>query len=82
LGVTFGARIVVEDSGIGIAKQDFDRIFGQFERAISANEVSGLGLGLYIARQIVEAHAGSIRVESERGVGSRFTVELPRVVTE
>ncbi len=73
------ARIVIEDSGIGIAKQDCDRIFGQFERAISANEVSGLGLGLYIAKQIVDAHAGSIQVESEPGVGSRFTIELPFV---
>ena len=73
------ARIVIEDSGIGIARQDLDRIFGKFERAISASEVSGLGLGLYIARQIVDAHAGSIRVESEPGVGSRFTVELPCV---
>jgi signal transduction histidine kinase len=69
-------RLVVRDHGIGIAPEDQQRIFERFERASSRN-FGGLGLGLYIARQIVEAHGGTIRVSSELGVGSSFTVELP-----
>lgn len=68
----------VEDQGIGIAMEDKDKIFERFERAISASEVSGLGLGLYISKQIVEAHGGTIRVESQLGKGSTFMVELPK----
>lgn len=71
------ARITVKDQGIGIAKENHSRIFNRFERAISANEISGLGLGLYIVRQIVEMHQGQIWVESELGKGSVFIVELP-----
>ena len=65
------------DEGMGIDIEDHERIFKQFERAINVSEVSGLGLGLYIVKQILEAHNGTIRVESEKGEGSRFTVELP-----
>lgn len=71
------ASIVVTDQGRGISDQDKERIFEQFERAISPMEVSGLGLGLYIAKQIVDAHNGSIKVESELGKGSTFIVTLP-----
>lgn len=71
------AQIAVSDYGIGIAKDDQDRIFGQFERAVSVNSISGLGIGLYISKKIVEAHGGSIRVESELGKGSTFIVDLP-----
>lgn len=71
------AHLVISDHGIGVAPDDHERIFGRFERAISANEVSGLGLGLFISRQIVEAHRGRIWVESEPGHGSRFHVQLP-----
>jgi signal transduction histidine kinase len=71
------AKLVVLDQGIGIAKRDHERVFLQFERAVSANEVSGLGLGLYIARRLVEAHEGEISVKSELGQGSAFTVVLP-----
>ncbi len=73
------ARITVEDHGIGIAPQDQARVFGRFERAVPANHFGGLGLGLYIARQIVEAHGGAIRLQSAPGSGSTFTVDLPRV---
>jgi signal transduction histidine kinase len=69
----------VRDEGMGIAAENHERIFQRFERAISANEISGMGLGLYIARQIVEMHGGHIRVESAPGKGSTFTVELPLV---
>lgn len=72
-------RLSVKDQGIGIAKENLDRIFDRFERAISASNVSGLGLGLYISRQIVEAHEGRIWAESTLGEGSTFTVELPLV---
>jgi signal transduction histidine kinase len=71
------AVLVVRDHGIGIAKENQDRIFQRFERAIAANEISGLGLGLYIVRQILEMHGGSITVQSEIGQGSTFTVKLP-----
>ena len=65
------------DQGIGIEEKDFDRIFGQFERAISASEISGMGVGLFISKQIIEAHNGRIRVQSIPGKGSTFTVDLP-----
>jgi signal transduction histidine kinase len=48
-----------------------------FERAVTEKSISGLGLGLYISRQIVEAHGGKIEVSIEMGQGSTFTVELP-----
>ncbi|MDI3283877.1 HAMP domain-containing sensor histidine kinase [Polyangium sp. 15x6] len=72
-----GARLVVQDHGIGIAKEDQARIFERFERAVSSSRFGGLGLGLYIARAAAEAHGGSIRVESEPGRGATFIVELP-----
>jgi PAS domain S-box-containing protein len=71
------ARFSVQDQGPGIAPKDQARIFGRFERAISASEVSGLGLGLFISQQIVESHDGRIWVESELGRGACFLVELP-----
>jgi PAS domain S-box-containing protein len=70
-------RIAVRDQGMGIAPEDQERIFNRFERAISASEVSGLGLGLYISKQIVEMHQGRITLESQPRKGSTFTVELP-----
>jgi PAS domain S-box-containing protein len=71
-------RLSVTDQGVGIAKEDQERIFERFERAISANEASGLGLGLYIAKQIIEIHCGKIWIKSQIGHGSTFYVELPR----
>jgi signal transduction histidine kinase len=71
------ARIVFRDHGIGISAEDQARLFRQFERAESVQGINGLGLGLYISRQIVEAHGGTIRVESIPGEGSAFTVEIP-----
>ncbi|QRN97812.1 PAS domain S-box protein [Archangium violaceum] len=71
------ARLGVRDEGIGIAPEHRGRIFGKFERAVSERHYGGLGLGLHITRQIVQAFGGTIRVESELGQGSTFTVELP-----
>ena len=67
----------VIDNGIGIAAEDQERIFKQFERAGNLGIASGLGLGLYIAQKIAQAHGGVIRVESHLGSGSIFTIELP-----
>lgn len=71
-------RLAVRDHGIGIAEKDLARIFARFERAVPSRHYGGLGLGLYITRQGVEAHGGVIRVKSEPGCGSTFEVELPR----
>ncbi|QRK11441.1 GAF domain-containing protein [Archangium violaceum] len=71
------ARLSVRDEGIGIAPEHRSRIFGKFERAVSERHYGGLGLGLHITQQIVQALGGSILVESEPGRGSTFTVELP-----
>ncbi|WP_002637147.1 PAS domain S-box protein [Myxococcus hansupus] len=71
-----GARIRVQDQGVGIPLAAQARIFDRFERAASRN-YGGLGLGLFITRRLVEAHGGTIRVESRPGHGAIFTVELP-----
>jgi signal transduction histidine kinase len=72
------ARLTVKDSGIGISAQDLPRIFERFERAVSDRHYGGLGLGLYITRQIVEAFGGTVSATSQPGVGSTFVLELPR----
>ncbi|HEY8553697.1 MAG TPA: PAS domain-containing protein [Burkholderiales bacterium] len=74
------ALLAVRDHGRGIAREDQDRIFQRFERVASEATPGGLGLGLFIVRQILELHEGTIRVESALGEGSAFIVELPRGV--
>jgi signal transduction histidine kinase len=69
------ARLAVTDHGIGIAPEDQARVFEPFERAASSDRCGGLGL--FIARRIVEAHGGSIRIESAPGAGATFLVEQP-----
>lgn len=71
------AVLVVRDRGIGISPEDQQRIFQRFERAVSSRHFGGLGLGLWIVRQIVDAHGGSIEVESRPGKGATFSVALP-----
>lgn len=70
-------KVRVIDQGYGISQEDQERIFVRFERAIDASEVSGMGLGLFIAKEIIHLHEGQISVNSELGKGSTFTVELP-----
>jgi signal transduction histidine kinase len=72
------ARLTVSDHGVGIATDAQERIFKRFERASSERHFPGLGLGLWITKEIVEACQGTIRVASRPGEGARFTVELPR----
>ncbi|HEY6911023.1 MAG TPA: PAS domain-containing sensor histidine kinase [Myxococcales bacterium] len=71
------ALLAVRDGGVGIGAADQERIFQRFERAASDRYPGGMGLGLFISREIARAH-GDIRVESEPGKGALFTVELPR----
>lgn len=71
------ALISVRDYGIGIAPKDQNRIFERFERAVSPRHYGGLGLGLYIVKEIVLLHRGHIFVDSALYEGAKFTVELP-----
>jgi PAS domain S-box-containing protein len=71
------ADLVVKDEGRGIPPESLGRLFERFERGPNSQYVNGLGLGLYISRQIVEGHHGSIRADSEEGKGTTFTIHLP-----
>jgi signal transduction histidine kinase len=74
-----GAEVTVQDTGEGILKKDVDRIFDRFYRADTSRGREGTGLGLSIAKAIVETHGGRIKVKSEPGKGSCFTLTLPTV---
>jgi signal transduction histidine kinase len=87
-GTDIDVRVVVDDGcvltsvtdlGIGIPRDEIPQLFERFHRArnVSSRYYGGLGLGLYIARAIIEAHGGMITVESEEGCGSTFTMRLP-----
>jgi len=72
-------QISVSDQGIGIPPEHRQKIFDQFYRISSADKIKakGMGLGLYISKEIMEAHSGKIRVESEEGKGSTFYIQFP-----
>lgn len=72
------AELRVRDHGIGVEREQQERIFGKFERAASQRNYGGLGLGLWITRELVELMQGSVRVESMPGAGATFIVLLPR----
>ncbi|MGH9949132.1 MAG: sensor histidine kinase, partial [Pyrinomonadaceae bacterium] len=76
-------KIAVEDRGIGIAAGDLNKVFEPFYRAkeVVDAQIHGNGLGLSLVKEIAEAHGGSVKVISEIGKGSKFTIEIPlRVV--
>jgi signal transduction histidine kinase len=75
--------ISIKDEGVGISREDLPHIFEGFFRGKSGQSVaSGHGIGLAVSRQIIEAHKGSITVESELGAGSTFSVRLPKASPE
>ena len=71
--------VEVADTGVGIDQSEQNEIFDRFKRAnnMLTSSVEGTGLGLYLARRIVELHNGSINVASKKGQGSKFTMVLP-----
>ncbi|HLL04229.1 MAG TPA: ATP-binding protein [Myxococcaceae bacterium] len=71
------AKLVVSDQGVGIAPEDQERLFDRFERVRLNKDVVGHGVGLWIVRRVVEAHGGSVTVESRLGEGASFIVQLP-----
>jgi signal transduction histidine kinase len=71
------AEVRVVDRGIGVAVEQQERIFGKFERAASQRNYGGLGLGLWITRELVGLMNGTVRVDSTPGNGATFVVQLP-----
>ena len=70
----------VIDGGLGMSPEQRTRIFAQFERALPAGlDIPGTGIGLYSVKRIVEAHGGTVTVDSEPGIGSTFTLAIPYV---
>jgi len=76
------ARLSVRDEGIGIPPGQQERIFERYHQAHAASHRSGLGLGLYLSREIVERHGGRLWAEAAEGGGSRFVVEVPACVRQ
>lgn len=72
-----GASLVVRDRGLGISDEDQARIFDKFERAVSSRHYGGLGVGLWVTREIIEAFGGTVGVTSTPGEGATFRIELP-----
>lgn len=72
------AKIDISDTGIGILEQHQGTIFKRFYREETVHNVEGIGIGLYLAREIITRQRGFIRVSSEVGKGSTFSVFLPR----
>ncbi len=80
LGERDRVELSCSDRGVGIDPSMLDSIFERFERPAAVRSHGGLGLGLYVAREIVRAHGGDITVESTLGVGSTFKLSLPRAL--
>lgn len=77
-------RISVEDNGIGIKKEDIPKVFDKFQQIENSlnREVGGTGLGIPIAKQLIEAHRGTIWLESEQNIGSKFSFILPVMINQ
>lgn len=73
----FFARIDIQDNGIGIREQEQGKIFGRFYRSSQVSEEEGVGIGLYLTREILQAQKGYVKVDSRPGEGSLFSVFLP-----
>lgn len=73
------AVITFQDQGPGIKKEDHDRVFVRFERLHRANEISGMGFGLYICKEIIEGHGGTIQIKDSSEKGTCFIIRLPIV---
>jgi signal transduction histidine kinase len=71
------AVVSVADNGIGIPRDDFDRLFERYHRGSNVSGIVGTGMGLYLVKMMVDLHHGAIEVESKEGKGSRFTIRLP-----
>lgn len=74
---SFFVKIDITDNGIGIEKEEIPKIFGRFYRSMSVTDQPGVGIGLFLAREIIQAQNGYIKVTSEREKGSTFSVFLP-----
>jgi signal transduction histidine kinase len=70
-------HIEVADRGLGIAPEHRERVFDRFYRAHPDHRISGMGLGLYISRQIVELHGGTLKAQHPERGGTRMVVRLP-----
>lgn len=79
---SFFVKIDITDNGIGIEKEEIPKIFGRFYRSLSVADQPGVGIGLFLAREIIQAQKGYIKVTSETGQGSTFSVFLPVSKTE
>ena len=75
-------KLIVEDTGTGMTEEEQQRVFGAFERLSNAAAKDGFGLGLSIVQRIVAMLGGTIRLESEKRKGSRFTVEIPMPIVD
>ena len=70
------ATVTVKDTGIGLSLSQQNQVFNRFYRAENTKGINGLGLGLYLTKQIIDAHNGELNVESELGIGSEFSFSL------
>jgi signal transduction histidine kinase len=74
------ARVEVRDHGQGISPEEQQTVWGRFQRARDVREATGLGLGLYVARMMVELHGGRVGLKSEVGQGSTFSFTVPLII--
>ena len=69
--------MAVQDTGVGISKEDLPLLFAEFRRIKTSEKIEGTGLGLFIVKTIIEAHKGTVLADSPDGQGAIFTVRIP-----